>query len=261
MTILKQSLETVVKEGLYQLDDQFVLPQAEAMFGGYVMALAYRVASKHAIFEHPLHQSCHFMGPLKHNEPIYISVETLKASSRFHILDVVFSGKRPLFRATYTFAKKRDSSYFCIKKKWPKLVPIQECVPFIHPKSEKKHFFNTFNFLLEPSCKDFMYKTKNRMQVSGYFVAPKGDVFSLLDIPFLCDAIPPVPHFKYGAKIGWMPSLNLDLQFRAPVHETVIKCVVETKYISSGVAQEDCLLISEDDKLLALSRQMMMMPS
>ena len=80
------------------------------------MALDYSIASKHTIFEHPLHQACHFMGPLKHNESIYISVETLKASSRFHILDVVFSGKRSLFLASYTFAKKRDSSYFCIKK-------------------------------------------------------------------------------------------------------------------------------------------------
>ncbi len=77
------------------------------------------------------------------------------------------------------------------------------------------------------------------------------DLFALL---YFTDAFPP-PAFNYYGPLGWVPTIELNVQIRAKPVAGPIQCNFEMRYLTKGVLEEDGTLWDCEGNIVALSRQ------
>lgn len=82
------------------------------------------------------------------------------------------------------------------------------------------------------------------------------DSFALVQI---ADAFPPTT-FHLPIAQGWTPTLELTVQVRARPVPGWVRCRFRTRYVSQGYLEADGEIWDESDRLVALSRQLALMP-
>ena len=234
----------------------FSLPFANCMHGGYLASLAYIAATHQASFTRPIHQHMHFFGRCIVGSEINIEVTPLSKSKRFETIQINFYDQKCIFSSQLMFANNLASTHNYTVKKAPNVAPISACHLFHHPLFSEDTFFQRIHVYLIEQDKEFMKQKKDQLSLSGWFQWPDQRPIQPEDIPFICDAHGPLPFFKYGATVGWVPTLTMDIQTRryAPVKQ--LKFQVKANFITDNIIEEDLELWSPDDKIVSLSRQM-----
>ena len=77
-----------------------------------------------------------------------------------------------------------------------------------------------------------------------------------LDLPTFADLIPPVV-FNMLGPIGWVPTVQLALQVRRRPVGNLLKIRVQGCSLTEGLMEEDTELWDAEDRLVAISRQLM----
>ncbi|HUG08681.1 MAG TPA: thioesterase family protein [Acidimicrobiia bacterium] len=93
----------------------------------------------------------------------------------------------------------------------------------------------------------------------GWFRLLDGEAFDAHAVVLATDALPPaIFNSQYPA--GWTPTVDLTVQVRNPSPRGWLACMFTTRFATDGMLEEDGELWDESGRLVALSRQLALVP-
>lgn len=82
------------------------------------------------------------------------------------------------------------------------------------------------------------------------------DAFALM---LIADAFPPTV-FNARLPVAWVPTVEMTTQIRGIPAKGWLRCKFSTRFITGGVLEEDGEIWDSSGRLVALSRQLALMP-
>lgn len=86
-----------------------------------------------------------------------------------------------------------------------------------------------------------------------------GEQMTPLGLLVLCDALPPAV-FTLGGPVGWVPTVELTVQVRRRPAPGWLRVAFTTRHVTGGLLEEDGEVWDSDDRLVAVSRQLALVP-
>ncbi len=108
---------------------------------------------------------------------------------------------------------------------------------------------------LDPSCAEWYFGQYRRpMEFKGWIGFKEKRKLDIPAILLFADSFPPPVFVAYGAK-AWVPTIELSVNVRKIPDVAVLKGYFKSRFISSGLVEEDGELWDETGELVAISRQ------
>ena len=240
----------------HKMPEAYSLPVGDMIFGGYLMSLMLYTALKHKKLTKPIHQYTQFFRPCLKLETFHLNTTQVAKSKRFETLETTLSQQHCHLSSQLQICKNTQKHINYLFQQPAPLSDISNCQLFRHPKKDNQNFFKTLNIYLDPSCENIMNKQKDSLELKGWFQWPNKEPFDFIDLPFLCDAHPPLPYYKYGAELGWIATLNMSIQFKTFQPTAKLKFFASSKGISQNFLEEDVSIWTESNTCVAVSRQL-----
>ena len=96
-------------------------------------------------------------------------------------------------------------------------------------------------------------------EMRGWFGLPEDAPLDTLSVLMAADAFPP-PVFNAALPIGWTPTVEMTVQVRARPAGGLLRCSFRTRFIGGGFLESDAEIWDETGGLVALSRQLALVP-
>lgn len=228
--------------------------------GGLMMCYALRALADAAPPPDPLSMTAHFLRPGRVG-PITVETEVIKVGKRnaTAVAKVVQEGGEVL-RAIATFgrfADPADGAPTVIAGAPPALPPREECASGqgmpLPPIAQR------FDNRLDPATIGWMRgEPSGEMELRAWMRLADGREPDALALPLFADGLPP-PLFN-AVSPGWVPTIELTVQFRARPSPGWLRAAFRTRFVSGGLLDEDGELWDESGQLVALSRQLAAIP-
>jgi acyl-CoA thioesterase len=93
----------------------------------------------------------------------------------------------------------------------------------------------------------------------GWLRLKDGESFDAHAVVMATDAFPPAIFFS-DLGVGWTPTVDLTVQVRDPSPTGWLACQFETRFITDGLLEEDGEIWDQSGNLVALSRQLALVP-
>ena len=184
-----------------------------------------------------------------------IPVERISHSGNFNRLGakLIQNGEEKV-RAMGTFTDlKKDAAQKKYETKAPELPPVEECINL--PESPEHTFFNNVDIRLAPGCAGWMHgELSDRSELKGWIKFKDNRPMDMLATLMVADAFPP-PSFATHGILAWIPTLEFSVNIRNIPETEWLKCVFRTKFINSGILEDDGEVWDEKGELIAISRQ------
>ncbi len=187
--------------------------------------------------------------------PARILVENIGESGNFIRKQArLIQDDKERVRALGTFVKNStDASDPDYEADPPDVAPWDECiqVPFIDGYS----LYQQMNIRMDPVCAGWLQgKSGGPSVIKGWieFEAPRR--IDAAAVTLFADAFPPSVLASHGM-VAWVPTIEYSVNIRALPDVYRLKGVFATRFISSGMVEEDGQLWDETGTLVALSRQ------
>ncbi len=232
--------------------------------GGYLMVMLARAMQAEAGGRVPITLTSHFLRPGRPG-PVAIVVETVKAGKTLSTFRATMvQDDKELVTAVAAFAEggvpRPDAQI--IDGSPPDLPPPEECVlsepsptgPFPPP------FTGRIVLRLHPD--DAMSLGGARpgiARVRGWFRLHEGERPEPLAAILAADAFPPAV-FNTHLPLNWTPTVEMTIHLRDPQPHTWLRCAFRTRFVTNGFLEEDGELWDRDGNLVALSRQLALVP-
>ncbi len=233
--------------------------------GGYLMSMATRAMSMEADGRTLVSAIGSFAN---RTDPglIDIDVEELKTGRSMSTLRATISREgRDLVYVTGVFSSTpqtvRDDDLAIGEP--PDLPPPSECVP-AEPATNGAPFPPPFTGKVELRIHplDAGAMTGNRTgipEMRGWFRLRDDEPMDEHAVVLACDAHPPAI-FNADLTIGWTPTIDLAVQVRQPAPSGWLACRFSTRFVTGGLLEEDGEIWDESGRLVALSRQLALVP-
>jgi acyl-CoA thioesterase len=95
--------------------------------------------------------------------------------------------------------------------------------------------------------------------VRGWFRLRDGEPMDMHAVVLATDSFPPAI-FNTHLPLGWTPTIDLNVQVRNPSPTGWLACKLATRFVTGGMLEEDGELWDEQGRLVALSRQLALVP-
>lgn len=232
--------------------------------GGFLMGVATRAMSAEADGRELISATGSFVNPANEG-PVEVDVEVVKEGRSLSTLRATLSrAGKDLVNVTGVFADpdRPKPVSDLVNGGPPRLPPVEECLRAVPSESA-------------PLPPPFTGKVDVRIHPddAGLFTGqPGGDAvmrgwFRLLDdeeidahaVVLATDALPPAI-FNSSYPAGWTPTIDLNVQVRNPKPRGWLACVYTTRFVTAGMLEEDGELWDESGRLVALSRQLALVP-
>lgn len=193
--------------------------------GGYLMALATRAMEAESDGRALISATAHYLNPVSPGA-VSIEVATLKQGRTMSTMRARMSrGDRQLLTVTSVFADAERSSF------------------------EKD---------LVDAVALFGEKTGEPV-VRGWFRLRDDEEIDSHAVILATDAMPPAI-FNSNLPVGWTPTVDLSVQVRNPAPRGWLACKFTTRFVTSGLLEEDGEIWDESGHPVALSRQLALVP-
>lgn len=166
----------------------------------------------------------------------------------------LLQGGKERIRAMGTFVKPFDTKMTQIYETAPGRLPAREdCMAA--PSMPGFSLMDNVDLRMDPACCGWLEgRLTDRSVQQGWirFKAPRQT-----DIPavtLFCDAFPPCVFATRGMR-AWIPTIEYSVNVRRLPETPWLKGFFKTRFISSGLVEEDGELWDEKDHLIAVSRQ------
>jgi len=98
-----------------------------------------------------------------------------------------------------------------------------------------------------------------RGEMAGWFSFADGRPIDTLSLLLIADAFPPAV-FNLDIPPGWVPTVELTVHVRATPAPGPVSCVFRSRFVHSGMMEEDGEVWDSHGTLVALSRQLALLP-
>ncbi|MFQ5522171.1 MAG: thioesterase family protein [Acidimicrobiia bacterium] len=232
--------------------------------GGYLMVMLARAMEAETNGRDLITLTTHFLRPAEPG-PVAITVDEIKVGRTLSTLRAtMLQDGKELVTAVAAFADPRrplpdtqmtDSSP-------PHLPPPEECVlaepsktgPFPPP------FTGQIVLRIHPDDAVFFNGDPTGIaRIRGWFRLQEGDPPDPLSPLLAADAFPPAV-FNANLPLNWTPTVEMTTHLRDSQPRTWLKCSFHTRFVTHGLLEEDGEIWDEEGNLVALSRQLALVP-
>lgn len=231
--------------------------------GGYLMAIAARAMSEAADGRTPVSLTAHFTRPVS-TGPIEVSVEAIKVGRSFSTLRGRVAAESESIHLLGSFGQPgllgEESLYVAAEP--PGMPPPEQCVrmmpaddgplppPLMAQFEERLHPDDGMALAGAPT---------GQARVRGWFRLHDDEPIDPFALLLVADALPPAI-FNANLPVGWTPTLEMTTQIRATPTPGWLRCQFTTRFVSGGLLEEDGEIWDESGRLVALSRQLALVP-
>ena len=231
--------------------------------GGYLMAIAARAMSEAADGRLPVTVTAHFTRPISAG-PAEIIVEPVKVGRNFSTMRAELgsgSGSLVALGSLAVADTMRDEAVY-MDGGPPDLPEPEECVLAV--PSEDGPLPPPLVGLIEERIHpdDAKALTGDRSGIArmrGWFRLLDGEPIDVFTLLFAADAFPPAV-FNTNLPLGWTPTVEMTTQVRSAPTIGWLRCRFTTRFVTGGMLEEDGEIWDEEGRLLALSRQLALVP-
>jgi acyl-CoA thioesterase len=231
--------------------------------GGYTMAIALRALLAGLERPDPLSVTAHFLRPIAPG-PLEIDVEGVHAgrSASTGMVRLSQDGTerlRMLGSATDLGGAMDGDPHHAAGP--PDLPRVEACVRGrgAMPGGGHASVADRFDLRVHPDHAGWARGTPTgRLEIAGWIRAADGRTADPLLLPAVVDAFPPTV-FELGMA-GWVPTLELTLHVRVRPAPGWLRVGIRSRHVSAGLVEEDAEVWDEEDRLVAMSRQISRIP-
>ena len=229
--------------------------------GGYLMALGARAMAA-ASRPHPVTVTAHFLSPGRVG-PISIHPETLKAGRTFNTMRASVRGpEKTLIELLGSFGELENvDGAILVDAEPPDLPSPEQCIRIVSNDSGfPPPMMDRLEIRLHPDdAALFEGQPSGQPLVRGWVRLPDGEPMDAFALMLIADAFPPTV-FNARLPVAWVPTVEMTTQIRGIPAEGWLRCKFSTRFITGGVLEEDGEIWDSSGRLVALSRQLALMP-
>jgi len=232
--------------------------------GGYLLALAANGLRRVVERPDPVTITAHYLAPGQPGDAEVVG-EVVKAGKRFATASgQLRAGGRPVLQVLATFgdlaAGGPGSGFTAVDGSPPVLPPMEAC----RPRSAREGFpvplMDRLDVRLDPVHARFVDGAPTgRAEVAGWFAFADGRPIDTLALLLVADALPPAV-FNLDLPSAWVPTVEFTVHVRAVPAPGPVRCLFRTRFVHGGMLEEDGEVWDADGTLVALSRQLALLP-
>jgi hypothetical protein len=236
--------------------------------GGYLAALAARHLLQTSGRQHPLSVTAHFLRPAGAG-PARATGEVVKAGRRISTAVGALAGAdggnlAPFVHMVGAFADEigsGDRGTSAVSIAPPTLPPYDECVPRTRAQGMVDvPLMDQLAVRLDPQHTGFTRgEPTGTAEIAGWFAFADGRPVDTLALLLVGDAFPPAV-FNLAIAPGWVPTIEYTVHVRGVPAPGPVRCVFRSRVVQGGLLEEDGEIWDSSDRLVAMSRQLGMLP-
>ena len=229
--------------------------------GGYLMAVAARAMGA-SVGRPPLSLTAHFLAPGP-TGPAVVEVDTVRDGRRMAVASGTLRvDDRPIITLLGTFAPPVDAAgegLVVERSAPPELPPPAECVRTM-PPVESGFGHRTLNRYHPDDAGFSRGDPSGTPEVRGWFEFADGGPIDPYALLLVADAFAPVCFNVRGVGPAWAPTLELTTHVRGVPAPGPLRVRFESRHLRDGYFEEDGEIWDSNDRLVAQSRQIALMP-
>ena len=232
--------------------------------GGYLMAIAARAMSEAADGRLPVTVTAHFTRPVSAG-PIEVTVEPIKVGRTFSTIRATMTvgGNSHLsLIGTLGDPGRPDPGTQYMGAGPPDIPPPEDCVRALPAVDAPlpPPLMAQFEERLHPEdAGPLDGKPSGVARIRGWLRLLDEEPFDSF-VPFLvADAFPPAV-FNASLPLAWTPTMEMTTQVRSVPSTGWLRCQFTTRFVTGGFLEEDGEVWDESGRLVALSRQLALVP-
>jgi acyl-CoA thioesterase len=231
--------------------------------GGYLMAIAARAMSEAAGGRAPVSVTAHFIRPVSAG-PIEISVETVKTGRTFSTMSgrVAAEDDSMTLLGSFTEPGMLGDGTLYVDAAPPELPPPEQCLRALPsedgplPPPMMAHFEER----IHPEDAGPLHgRPTGKAVMRGWFRLHDQEPIDPFALLMIADAFPPAV-FNAELPLAWTPTLEMTTHIRGTPAPGWLRCRFATRFVSGGLLEEDGEIWDETGRLVALSRQLALVP-
>ena len=230
--------------------------------GGYMLALAARAMAAHCGRSDPVTVSAHYLSPGRPG-PAAVECRTVKEGRRFATVTAALrAGDKQLLQVLGAFGdlEQADPGPERIEASPPELPPVEACIHSASADGPAPPFMGRVNLHLHPDDAGFRVgQPSGEARMRGWFKLTNETVVDPIGLLLGLDAFPPTI-FDARVPVGWAPTVELTCHVRARPVPGWLRARFTTRFVTGGFLEEDGELWDADDRLVAQSRQLALLP-
>ena len=223
--------------------------------GGYTLAIGLNAISQAMSHPDPVTVTGHFLGKVVPNQPVEIEVDVIKAGKRFSTASAaMFQDGTERLRMLATFGDlDAVEGPTAVTGERPDIPTPEQCVE-ANPNKAPVEIARRFTILVPQEMEPLLrFQPTGVPELHAYMKFRDGREPDLLSLALYADALPP-PAYNV-APMGWVPTLELTVHFRGKPEPGLLQLAFRTRYLISGLMEEDGEIWDSRGNLVALSRQ------
>lgn len=230
--------------------------------GGYVMAVGARAMAASAGMPDPISVTAHFLAPPSPG-PVEVRTRVLR-SGRRHVTVAadIHEGDRIVTSLLGVFGDLAAVDGPTVDlRSGPPLPPVEDCPDGDSQRPEAPPIFQRFEHRPAPGVMG--WATGQRTgdgAVGGWLKWADGAPMDTLGLLVVADCYPPAVFNLDGLTVGWAPTIELTVQVRARPAAGWLGGWFTTHSVTDGYLEEDGEVRDGTGRLVALSRQLALVP-
>ena len=226
--------------------------------GGYVLCVALAAVREALQRPHPLTVTAHYLSPCAHGDAS-IDVTVLKQGRSVSTASAVLAqGGRARVAVLATYGDLRAQSGPTLVTGAPPVLPPPDACGFVGDRpawiGERPAIADRVDFRPSPASAQALAARGAPAHLEGWIRLADGREPDTDCLPLLVDTAPPAVFAVMAT--GWVPTLELTVHVRAVPAPGWLRASISTRVIVDGLMEEECELWDDDDRLVAMSRQL-----
>lgn len=232
--------------------------------GGYLLALAANGLRRIAGRQDPVTITAHYLAPGRPND-VTITGEVVKAGKRFTTVSGAMQADgRRILQVLGSFGDlggEAPRGLAIVHGTPPSLPPIEQCVLRATNGMVATPLMDKLDVRLHPDHVKYLTGEPRSGigEMAGWFAFADGRPVDTLALMLIADAFPPAV-FNLDIPPGWVPTVELTVHVRATPAPGPVRCIFRSRFIHGGMMEEDGEVWDANGTLVALSRQLALLP-
>ena len=231
--------------------------------GGYLMSIAARAMSAAAGGRLPVSLTAHFTRPISAG-PVTVSVDPVKEGRTFSTMRATVTASSDSISLLGSFAEPApgNSADLYVATGPPELPAPEECLRAL-PATDgplPPPLMAQFEERIHPDdAGPLQGRPSGKARMRGWFRLHDGEQLDVFTLLLAADSFPPAV-FNAELPLAWTPTLEMTTQIRGIPAQGWLRCQFTTRFVRGGLLEEDGEIWDEAGHLVALSRQLALVP-
>jgi acyl-CoA thioesterase len=231
--------------------------------GGYLMAIAARAMSEAASGRLPVSLTAHFTRPISAGA-VVVSVDPVKEGRMFSTMRATVTASSDSIALLGSFAEPApgDADDLYVAGAPPEIPAPGECLRAV-PSTDgplPPPLMAQFEERIHPDdAGPLQGRPSGNARMRGWFRLHDGEPLDVFTLLLAADSFPPAV-FNADLPLAWTPTLEMTTQIRGIPAQGWLRCQFTTRFVRGGLLEEDGEIWDEAGHLVALSRQLALVP-